>query len=112
MARSIIIPLIALILSCGVLINGCLNHSRLPSEEEKRLFQQHSEVIVLLRLRTVVDGKPREEIRLKEKEGRCHVWICGRDQDARCRSISFFSHERAHIVLISPSARARRQGWY
>ena len=58
MARSIIIPLIALVLSCGVLINGCLNHSRLPSEGEERLIQQHSGVIVLLRLRTVVEGKP------------------------------------------------------
>ena len=51
MARSRIIPLIALVLSCGVLINGCATHSRLPSEGEERLIQQHSGVIVLLRLR-------------------------------------------------------------
>jgi hypothetical protein len=51
MAGSGIIPLIALILSCGVLINGCATHSRLPSEAEEKLIQQHREVIVLLRHR-------------------------------------------------------------
>ena len=66
MARSRIIPLIGLILSCGVLINGCLNHTRLPSEGEERLIQQHSGVIVLLRLRTVVEGKPWEDIKQRE----------------------------------------------
>ena len=81
------IPLIALILSCGVLINGCATHSRLPSEAEEKLIQQHSGVIVLLRLRTVVDGKPTEDITLREKNQKA-LWIWCRDRNARCRSIS------------------------
>jgi hypothetical protein len=46
MACSIIISLIALVLSCGVLINGCATQSRLPSEGEERLIQQHSGAVI------------------------------------------------------------------
>jgi hypothetical protein len=105
-----LIPLIALILSCGVLINGCLNHSRLPSEGEERLIQQHSGVIVLLRLRTIVDGKPREDIRLVEKDERrgfgFDVDIAtidpGRSPDLLLKRPS---------ILASPSSEALRKGW-
>jgi len=111
MARSRIIPLIALILSCGVLINGCATHGRLPSEGEERLIQQHSGVIVLLRLRRVVDGKPREDITLREKNERAgygFVVDIGRLDPGQSPDLAV---KRPDAALISPSAEARRQGW-
>jgi hypothetical protein len=111
MARSRIIPLIALLLSCGVLINGCATHSRLPSEGEQRLIQQHSGVIALLRLRTLVDGKPREDIRLVEKDKR---WGFGFTVDIATVDAGQspdLAVKRPDAALISPSAEARRQGW-
>jgi hypothetical protein len=111
MARSRIFPLIALILSCGVLINGCATHSRLPSEGEERLIQQHSGVIVLLRLRTIVDGKPREDIRLVKKDERRGF---GFDVDIATidpGQSPDLAVQRPGAALISPSAEARRQGW-
>jgi hypothetical protein len=111
MARSRIIPLIALVLSCGVLINGCLGHNRLPSEGEERLIQQHSGVIVLLRLREVVDGKPGADIKLREKDERAgygFVVDIGRLDPGQSPDLAA---KRPDTALISPSAEARRQGW-
>jgi hypothetical protein len=117
MARSVIFPLIGLILSCGVLINGCLNHSRLPTEAEGKLVQQHSGVIVLLRLRTAMDGIPLEDITLREK-----------DEKDETIGVTFYGFgvaitrldpgqspditgKKPDTAFISPSAKARRQGW-
>jgi hypothetical protein len=114
MARSRIIPLIALILSCGVLINGCLNHSRLPSEGEERLIQQHSGVIVLFRLRTIVDGQPWKDIRLIGHDNKDRSWGFGFDVDiARLDpgQSPGLAIKRPNTALISPSDEARRQGW-
>jgi hypothetical protein len=110
MARSIIIPLIALVLSCGVLINGCATHSRLPSEGEERLIQQHSGVIVLLRLRTLVDGKPTESITLRERDHSNYgfgVAVTKLDPGQSPDKIE----KRIDTGFISPSAGAKRQGW-
>ena len=110
MARSIIIPLIALVLSCCVLINGCLSHSRLPSEGEERLIQQHSGVIVLLRLKTVVDGKPSEDITLREKNENAGFGFAvdiGRLDPGQSPDLNVKRPDSG----ISPSAEARRQGW-
>ena len=111
MARSRIISLIALVLSCGVLINGCATHSRLPSEGEERLIQQHSGVIVLLRLRELVDGKPIEDIRLREKNERAGYGFAvdiGRLNAGQSPDLTM---KRPDATLISPSAEARREGW-
>jgi hypothetical protein len=111
MARYRIIPLIGLILSCGVLINGCATHSRLPSEAEEKLIQQHSGVIVLLRLRTVVDGKPGEYLKLWEKNEKAGFGFAveiGRLDAGQSPDLAV---KRSDTAIISPSALAKRQGW-
>ena len=88
-----------------------LTHSRLPSEGEERLIQQHSGVIVLLRLRKVVDGKPSEDIKLREKNERAgygFVVDIGRLDPGQSPDLAV---KRPDTALISPSAEARRQGW-
>ena len=110
MARYRIIPLIGLILSCGVLINGCATQSRLPSEAEEKLIQQHRGVIVLLRLRTVVDGKPSEEITLRGKNPKGYGFGV---EIGRLDAFLFsdLAVEKPDLALLSPAAEARRQGW-
>ena len=112
MARYRIISLIALVLSCGVLINGCATQSRLPSEGEDNLIQQHNGVIVLLRLRTVVDGKPLKDIRLIEHEDQSRGF--GFDVDITRidpGQSPDLTMRRPNTGIISPSDEARRQGW-
>jgi hypothetical protein len=111
MIRSRIFRLLILALTCLVLVNGCVNHSRLPSEAEERLIHHYSGVIVLLRLRTVVDGKPSEEIKLWNKNERAGFGFSvdiGRLDPGQSPDLTV---QRRDAELISPSAEARRQGW-
>jgi hypothetical protein len=111
MVRSRIFSLIALVLGCSFLASGCLNHSRLPSEAEKNLIQQHNGTIVLLHLRTMVDGKPREDIRLvgKNKDyGFGFTIDIGKLDPGQSPDLTLKTPDTA---LISPSAEARRKGW-
>jgi len=117
-ARSQVIPLIALILSCGVLMNGCQKHTRLPSESEERLIQQHSGVIVLFHLRALPDGGPPEDIRIWDRDERAGSFGVAVD------IANFYpgqypdptqkipSTERISPARISPSGPgAKRGGW-
>ncbi len=110
MPRSRIIPLIALVLSCGVLIIGCTTTGRRPSEAEEKLIQQHSGVIVLLRLRTVVDGKPTKDITLRDKNPKDYGFGV---EISRFDAVRFpdLAVKKREIAILSPSAEARRQGW-
>ena len=75
------------------------------------MIQQHSGVIVLLRLREVVDGKPSEDIKLREKNERAgygFVVDIGRLDPGQSPDLAV---KRPDAALISPSAEARRQGW-
>jgi hypothetical protein len=118
MARSIIIPLIVLILSGGVLMNGCQKHTRLPSESEERLIQQHSGVIVLFHLRAVPDGGPPEDIRIWDRDERAGSFGVtvdigklepGQSSDS---TLKILSTERISPARISPSGPGgKRGGW-
>ena len=112
MFRSRMFPLIALALSCVIPLPGCRSYHTLPpGAAEKNLIQQHSGVIVLLRLRTVVDGKPREDITLREKDETYSYGFgvdIGRLDPGQSPDLAV---KKPDTALISPSAEARRQGW-
>lgn len=103
MPRITISLTIFLILGFSIVVSGCHYTTRLPSEAENASIGQRAKVMVLIRLKAVVDGKPQEKIDWEIIEGGDGFGI---------RLASIDSGESPKFVsMTSPTSEARRQGW-
>jgi hypothetical protein len=99
---KILLP-IFLILGWSILVNGCHFQTRLPSEAEHASIEQHTKVMVLIRLKAVVGGKAQEKISFGTIDGKGGFGI---------RLASIDSGKSPKFVFgTSPTSEARRQGW-